>query len=82
MVVNFYFYFICRQSRREKKKHDLHRKEKQELKMEMKVLSDRINKQVNEVIKLKQTLIRARIWPDPEDRPTSENKFDKSNFYK
>lgn len=48
----------------------------------MKVLSDRINNQVNEVIKLKQTLIRARIWPDPEDRPTSENKFDKSNFYK
>lgn len=48
----------------------------------MKVLSDRINKQVNEVIKLKQTLIRARIWPDPEDRPTSENKFGKSNFYK
>lgn len=78
----FYFCFICRQSRRDKKKHDIHRKEKQELKTEMKVLSDRINNQVNEIIKLKQTLIRARIWPDPELRPTSENICDKSNYYK
>lgn len=48
----------------------------------MKVLSDRINNQVNEIIKLKQTLIRARILPDPELRPTSENICDKSNYYK
>lgn len=48
----------------------------------MKALSDRINNQVNEIIKLKQTLIRARIWPDPELGPTSENICDKSNYYK
>lgn len=63
------------------KKHDIHRKEKQELKTELKALSDRINNQVNEIIKLKETLIRARIWSDPEFRPTSENNFKKPNYY-